>query len=414
MKLDNRGNVAIIAALCLPMIVGGAAYGVEVSYWRYDQVRVQQAADAAAYAAAVVERSDGSGVTNATLTAAATTAATSNGYTTTTDTLNVNTPSTATPSDANSVEVVISRTEPPIFTTYIRCAVASWNSNTCGGSTATVKASSTASFSNAGDACVLALSPSAAAAADFAGNSSLTLDGCSVMSDSLASNAFNMQGSSTLSVPCVYAVGGASLGGSLSLTTCGAVKTRQPPVADPFASLTMPTPDPHPKNFNANSAKCGDTFSGMAIHSSITLPSCGAGQAYIISGGNLDLTGGGSLSCSGCTFFLTNGAGVTMNGNSHLNASAPTSGAYSGMLIMSDRSNTAVIKINGDSTSVVTGALYAPDGNVNFLGNFSGASGCTQIVAQTVSWSGNTTFADNCSAYGLSPVHVGSVVKLSA
>jgi hypothetical protein len=25
MKLDDRGNVAIIAALCLPMLVGGAA-----------------------------------------------------------------------------------------------------------------------------------------------------------------------------------------------------------------------------------------------------------------------------------------------------------------------------------------------------------------------------------------------------
>ena len=52
MWLDNKGNVSIIVALCLPMVIGGAAFGIEVGYWRYDQVRLQQAADAAAYAGA--------------------------------------------------------------------------------------------------------------------------------------------------------------------------------------------------------------------------------------------------------------------------------------------------------------------------------------------------------------------------
>jgi len=414
MKLGNKGNVAIITALCLPMIVGGAAYGIEVGFWRYDEVRVQQASDAAAYAAAVVKRSVGSGVTSDQLNSAATTAATSNGYTTTTDTIAVNAPSTATPSDANSAEVVITRTEPPIFTTYIRCMVANWQSSSCGNSTATVKASSTASFSNAGDACVLALSPSAGKAADFAGNSSLTLNGCSVMSNSLASNAFNVQGSANLSAPCAYASGGASIGGTLNLTTCGAVKTSQPPVADPYGTLTLPTADSHPHNFNANSASCGNTYNGMAITNTVKLPSCAAGQAYIISGGTLDLHGNANLTCSGCTFYLTNGASVSINGNSHINLSAPTSGTYSGMLFMSDRTNTGTITINGDNTSSVTGTIYAPDANVSFLGNFAGTSGCTQIVALTVSWSGSTTFADDCSAYGMGKVHVGSVVRLSA
>jgi len=42
MKMDDKGNVAIVVALCLPLIIGGAAFGVEVGYWRYDQVRLQQ------------------------------------------------------------------------------------------------------------------------------------------------------------------------------------------------------------------------------------------------------------------------------------------------------------------------------------------------------------------------------------
>jgi hypothetical protein len=362
----------------------------------------------------VVKRSIGSGITSGQLNTAATTAATSNGYTTTTDSITVNTPSTATPSDGNSVEVIISRIEPPIFTTYIRCMVASWSNSSCGNSVATVKASSTASYSDAGDACVLALSPSAGKAADFAGNSSLTLNGCSVMSNSLASNAFNVQGSANLTAPCAYAAGGASIGGTLNLTTCGAAKTSQPPVADPYGSLTMPTADSHPKNFNANNASCGNTYNGMDIKNTVALPSCGAGQAYIISGGNLNINANANFSCPGCTFYLTNGASVSINGNSHLDLSAPTTGTYGGMLFISDRSNTAGISINGDNTSSITGAIYAPDGNVSYNGNFAGTSGCTQIVAQTVSWSGSTTFADDCSAYGMGKVHVGSVVRLSA
>jgi hypothetical protein len=279
---------------------------------------------------------------------------------------------------------------------------------------ATVKASATASYSNAGDACVLALSPSAAKATDFAGNSSLTLDGCSVMSNSLASNAFNVQGSANLSVPCAYASGGASVGGTLSLTTCGAVKTGQPPVADPYSSLTMPTAG-NPKSFNANNPKCGDTYSSMALKTTINLNSGNSSSCvYTISGGALDLNANANVTCNNCTFYLTNGATLTMNGNSQTNLSAPTSGSYKGMLFISDRSNTGSLQVNGNNSSSITGAIYAPDGNVSYLGNFAGTSGCTQIVAQTVSWSGDTTFNDNCSAYGMSAVHVGSVVKLSA
>jgi len=58
--------------------------------------------------------------------------------------------------------------------------------------------------------------------------------------------------------------------------------------------------------------------------------------------------------------------------------------------------------------------IYAPDASVSYIGNIGGVNGCTQIVAKTVSWSGSATFSDNCSSAGMSPVQVGSVVRLSA
>ncbi|MBV9997140.1 MAG: hypothetical protein JO127_18195 [Caulobacteraceae bacterium] len=392
LRRDERGATAVVVALTLPLVIAGAAFGVEVGYWRYDQVRVQQAADAAAYAGAVVKRAGGANYSDA-----ATTAATSNGYASASDTITVNAPSTATPGDANSVEVVISRTETPMFTAMF--------SNHA----AVVKASATASFSSAGSACILALNHSAAKATDFAGNSSIALNGCSVMSNSLASNSVNVQGSASLTAPCIYSAGGASQGGTVTLTTCGAVKTHQPPVADPYASLVMPTVSGSCSNGNATSP---GHYCSMSLKNTKTL---GSG-VYIIDGGTLDINANANISCSGCTFYLVNGASVTMNGNSHVSFSAPTSGTYAGMLFISDRSNTGSITINGDSTSQMTGAIYSSSGAVNYIGNFSGANGCTQIVANTVSWSGNTSFSDavTASCPGMQQVKVGSVVRLSA
>ena len=410
MKLDNRGNVAITVALCLPLVIGGAAFGIETGFWRYDQVRVQQAADAAAYAGAVVKRSGGSAATNDVVTSAATTAATSDGYATATDTLTAHVPSTATPGDPNSVEVVINRVEPPIFTAYLRCLVSGSSNSNCANSVATVKGVATASFSSAGNACMLALSPSASKAIDFAGSSAITLDGCVVMSNSLATNALNVQGASNVTAPCAYAAGGAYTGGTLTLTTCAAVKTNQPPVADPYSSLVMPDSSGSCKNMSNGNTQQPGHYCSMNLKNTVNLNS----GVYVIDGGTLNINANANVTGSGVTFYLVNGASVSMNGNSHVSLSAPTSGTYSGFLIINDRSNTGSITINGDNTSATTGVIYSPDGQVSYLGDFSGVSGCTQIVAQTISWSGNTTFADNCSAYGMGSVKVGSVVRLSA
>lgn len=410
MKMDDKGNVAIVVALCLPLIVGGAAYGVEVGYWRYDQVRLQQAADAAAYAGAVVKRAGGSQISTQTVTDAASAAAATNGFVSGSDTITLNLPSSATPSDANSVEAVVSRTEPPIFTAYIRCFVSNWRNSSCANATTVVTASATASYSDADNACILALSPTASAAANFAGNSTLTLDACTVMSNSLASNAINVQGSATVTVPCMYATGGASLGGTLDLTTCGAVKTDQPPVADPYASLAMPTVSGSCTNPGNSGTLDPGNYCKMDLKNTVTLNP----GVYVINGGSLTINANAAVTGSGVTFYLVNGATLKMNGNSDVQLSAPTTGAYSGILFIDDRSNTNGMTMNGDSLSTMTGVIYAPDASVSYIGNFGGVNGCTQIVAQTVSWSGNAKFSDNCSSAGMSPVQVGSVVRLSA
>src|SRR5688572_17097637 len=73
----DGGNVAILFAVLLPVVVGGAGLGVETTFWRYKQLQIQTAADAAAFAGALEKRAG----SNATLIeGAATTAATQNGF----------------------------------------------------------------------------------------------------------------------------------------------------------------------------------------------------------------------------------------------------------------------------------------------------------------------------------------------
>jgi hypothetical protein len=52
----------------------------------------------------------------------------------------------------------------------------------------------------------------------------------------------------------------------------------------------------------------------------------------------------------------------------------------------------------------LTGAIYFPRQRVNYLGNFSGQNGCTQVVADTIQWSGNSTINQDCSSLGMKDI----------
>ncbi|ESX40113.1 MULTISPECIES: pilus assembly protein TadG-related protein [unclassified Mesorhizobium] len=96
LRRATNGNVAVIVAFTLPVVVGGAGLGVETSFWYYSSLKLQAVADAAAYAGAL-EKVAGSD--NPTIIAAATQSATSNNFATP-GTIQVNTPPLSGPNTA--------------------------------------------------------------------------------------------------------------------------------------------------------------------------------------------------------------------------------------------------------------------------------------------------------------------------
>lgn len=393
---SERGNIAILFALMFPLVVGGAAYGVETTYWYLTRLQLQTQADAAAMAGAMDKRS---GYSVSAITASATKAAQDNGFTTANGaTITVNAPPTTGSSGANAVEVILNSTASRYFSAVFT------------NSTVGVKARSVAKYTTAGNACVLALNPSAAAAANFGGSSALTLTSCSVMSNSVSTSAISVSGSASLTTECLLATGSISVTSGAHMS-CSAAVTGAPAVADPFSSLAVPTSATTFNNSNGNTLDPGTYPNGITISPNKTV-TFNPGT-YIITGGSFKLNNNSVVNCTGCTFYLGPNVDVSWNGGAQVNFTSPATGPYAGMLLFGDRTNTITQKFNGNASSHLTGNIYFKAGTVQYNGNFSGLNGCTQVVADKVDWTGNTSFNVDCTAYGMTPIPAAYAVKLS-
>ena len=297
---------------------------------------------------------------------------------------------------ANTVRATIARNETRIFSELFTSQPL------------TITVTATAALSTATNACILALDPTASAAINFSGNTSTTFTNCVVMSNSISSSSVNVQGSAQATMPCAYAVGGATTTNGLTLTSCGGVQTYQSPVGDPFASLAIPTATGPCLNGNGGNLSPGRYCSGLSFKNHVTLQP----GTYIIDGGSISANANANVSGVGVTLIFLNGATLSLNGNGVFNVSAPTTGTYAGFLLVGGRTNTGAITVNGDSTSQMTGNIYFSNQSVSYLGNYSGTNGCTHIVAKTVQWTGSTTVSVDCSAQGLLPIPVGGVTLI--
>jgi Flp pilus assembly protein TadG len=391
----NGGNVATIFALTLPVVVGGAGLGVETSYWYYSSLKLQAIADAAAYAGAL-EKIQGSDT--ATISAAATSSAASNGLGA--GTIVVNTPPTSGPNTAKkAVEVILNQNLDRMFTSiFTQTKVPE-------------QARAVALITDASKACNLALNPAASQAMLFSGSTSVKLNGCVVMTNSIASDALKVQGSAGLQADCLISAGGVVLNNPVT-TVCKAPITQALPASDPFASLPTPAAGNPCKSVNGNKSsqtlQPGTYCSGMSLNGNVTLQP----GVYVVQG-SMKVNANAVVSGSGVTIFMSGSNTVSMNGNATVTLSAPTSGTYSGVLFYGDRTGTAAQStFNGTADSLLTGAIYFPRQQVNYLGNFSGQNGCTQVVADTIQWSGNSTINQDCSSLGMKDIPAAQSVAV--
>jgi hypothetical protein len=411
---NKSGNIAIIAAILLPVLVGFIGLGTEVGYWHLTQRKLQQSADISAYSAGVRMRS---GDSKSDYDAIAQEIAIKSGYDSSRGTITVSSPpvSGAYTGDSNALEVVLTEFLPPLFTAVIRNEPTSIN------------ARSVVLVQNGSKACVLALDTSASKALEVSGTANVGFKNCDLAANSLADDAFDLSGSASLKTECIYTVGGADYTSNLTLTSsdCKVPKENSLYVADPYRDVAEPSiegPCDNRKNvgkpsglttvnpiYNHSSGlKSHHYCSGLQLKGKVKFNP----GLYIIEGGTFSASAGAQIEGTGVTFYLTDGASMNLNGGATLNLAAPIIDPFSGILFFGTRSDSSIShSVNGGSSSTFQGLVYFAAGHVSYNGGAGMSNGCTQVIANTIQLTGNATIGSDCSGKGTKNIQVGQLVK---
>lgn len=423
---DRRGAVAVLAAILFPVVIGGIGLGVETGYWYVTQRKLQHAADVAVHAAAVRNRA---GDSQSEMETAALTVAEVSGYFPDRGTLTLSIPPTsgAFAGDPDAVEVIVTEDW------------ARWFSGLFATGAMTLRGRAVAKIINhGGNACVLALSVTASPGVNVTGSTSVTLNGCEVASNSTQDPSVSVGGSGSITTDCVVASGEVSATDGLVMTNAGCPKVQQPAITDPYAGLAEPdlsTIGCSTSNKNVGTPSTSVTVTpdqtyggfpmmrycgGLMVKGNVTF----SPGLYIISGGDFTAQAGtcGSSTCpppiisgDNVTFYVDNTSSLKLNGNSQLDLSAPTpgNGAYPGILFFGDRAGTGGSTINGTNGTSLDGAIYMSETNLSYSGNStSGGGGCTQVIAYTVTFIGNSTMESDCSLTGTSTIYTSEPVAI--
>jgi Flp pilus assembly protein TadG len=414
---DQRGATAIVTALWLSAMLGFAGLATQVSLWYVTQRNMQGAADSAAYSAAIALNNN---ETSAQFTTEAQSVAGMYNFINGSGaTVTVNNPPASGPNTSNSsaVEVIVSQSQPLMLAGLFL------------GSSPTIQARAVAATNVGGGGCVLSLDKAAVNndADTLSGNASLSLGQCSLYIDSPEKDALNMNGNASITAKAAFVTGGDQLSGNATLGNTP-LATGAPPAPDPYADVSIPSYSGCNQNsysmFNnqTGTINAGSTpyvFCGglnLSGNSQLTL---GAGT-YIINGGTLGLSGNATLNAnSGTTIILTgnatNGyATLNISGNANVSIQAPSSGSLAGLAFFQDRnapSSGGTNSFSGNGYLNIVGAAYFPNQPVNFSGNASTAppngiaSTCTQLIAFTLTFSGNSAISNsNCSGTGVASI----------
>jgi Flp pilus assembly protein TadG len=386
---ESSGGVMIYVGIMLPILMGIASLAVDVGLWYANKRVVQSVADAAALGGALEVRRKGD---LSTLQLAATEYATENGYNGTDDTIDINSPPESGPliGVATAVEVIVERPAPSFLSSLVNK-----------GQT-TIAARAVASYGTA-EACIWALNPTASGAVTVSGNAQVNMN-CGIMANSSSPSAITQNGASCINAASVASVGGAS-GGCIN----------PPPVttsyaADPMSYVSGPSWSgcDHPNQIKANNNQTVNLAPGVYCNK-ITAQNGGtlnfASGLYVLDGAALTIHG--EANGTDVQFYLTENTAqndnITINAGSTVQLSAPDfeSDLPAGVLFYQDRNSTAGINhtMNGQTDMLLEGILYLPNGDVNFSGGGAADPTATVIIADEISFTGNSEFGN----YILSP-----------
>jgi Flp pilus assembly protein TadG len=409
-RRDEAGQAIVVVALALVAILGILGLATDMGYLRYMKRQLQTAADAAAMAGA-------SELPYSDVTSGAKADSAANGFTDGTNgaTVTVNNPPLSGQhiGDSGYVETIVAKATPTFF------------AKAFGVKTVTLQARAVAHLGN-GNNCIFALDPGASAALSVDSFASLSSQ-CGIVVESASGSGLSCSFLASITATSIGVVGG------VQSFLCHLSPT-------PVTGITVPTPN-DPLAYLAKPAIGSCTFSSQRTYTSTTSPKsnptilnpgvyCGGmqiqpGASVVFNPGVYILTSAGgkggltvdigtnvttntSTSPYGVMFYNYGPIGAiafnftSFSSGNQVSLSAPTSGAYQGLLFFQDPGNTNAAQIIGSSSynTALQGSYYLPTASVVFA--FSGNVKYDILVADKIRFAYLTFGAGSFTGSGFS------------
>jgi hypothetical protein len=378
----ERGGVALMIGLALPVVIGMIALGTEITFLLFKQRQLQAAADASALGGATALQSG-----HPALAVEARGIAGFLGFVggaADGTTVVVNNPPASGPQEGSSkaVEVIITQPQTLVLVNVLYS----------GSFSAAARAVAVA---GTGSYCALQLG--AAGNVSMSNGAIANFTQCGLAVDGSGSAALTLVGGAEVNAQSVSVVGTASMSNGGEVNPSSALKTSQPNVPDPYAAVVLPTfsgcGQGNSKGYGIGTwtlnpgVYCnGLTFSNGAV---ATL----SAGVYIIDRGTFDVGGGSKVMGTNVTIVLTSSTGsgyanAEIDNGTTVTLSAPTTGATAGLVFFGDRRSSAgsvTTVIAGGASLDITGAIYLPTQTLNWNNGASNTSStCTELVAETI------------------------------
>ncbi len=397
------GTVAVQIGLMLTVLIGLASLGSEIPYVLHKHRQLQTVADMAAVSAAATRYQGDNLVALREARAVAAAAGVINGQGGVTVQLLRPPTSGRYAGNDSAVQVVINQPQ--------RLELA----KVLGLTNFDLRTSAVALQGRLGDYCILALDLGAQASVNLENDAALPNSGCDVGSNSASSASLAMGSSSVIR-------GNTSVRGLVSRAANAVLSGSSnvengPNIDDPYG--TLPDTPALPCTGQSGVGAAGGTFNltpghfcvGWAFGANTTLNL--APGLYVIDkalslGDNAKVTGTG-----GVTLLINGDYEMLTGSNAALSITAPKTGTYAGVAIMSRRTADASTdhKFGKTLSLNIQGALYFPHQIVELRTNLSASSGCTQVIARIVRVQNSVQLGSHCSGNGTRAI-TGAVASL--
>jgi Flp pilus assembly protein TadG len=406
---DQRGNVLLLTAFGLPLLLGSIGLAVDATEWVVGKHQLQQRADAAAMAGVygLLQGGDAESAVDRSLTLG---------------------PALSSQASTLVTQSPAGREQDPFAVSVRLTSPATMTFSSLFLRPFTMSAEAVATVVEDGEYCAFAMGSGDQVGLELRPNSSLTME-CGIATNSSSKFGIKADGTSSIKAPRIVSSGGIHAEDAIRLSGVKSYGVKQ---KDPLVDTDPPeVPNTGCPNVTVNpdsgSSRQGQVvlkpgcYGNMVLNGNVTLE---PGE-YILNRGNLVVGPAGNVTCEGCTIFLTSRDAaedpgsvgkVSMDQRATVKLTAPEDGSNAGILIYQDRRASSDIdgqenSVGGGSFSQLQGLLYFPSDTVRLDGRMAPDVRCARVIGKRLIIEGRIFIAKDCA--GMNKVNfAGTEVRL--